>query len=559
MTGADIVWECLIREGVDTVWGYPGGMAIPLYDALSKYSDRVHHVLVRHEQAAAHAADGYARATGKVGVCLSTSGPGATNLVTGIATAMMDSVPVVALTGQVPTSVIGTDFFQEVNITGVTLTITKHNYLVRRVEDLAPTLREAFWLARSGRPGPVLVDIPRDVQVSSCDCGIPERIERIGYRPVVNGNPVQIKRAIGLIAEAERPVIIAGHGVIGSGASTELRRLAEHIDAPVVMTLLGLSSMSADHPLCLGMAGMHGVAWANLAVQNADVLIALGMRMDDRFTGNLRNFAPGAKVVHVDIDPAEIGKRVPVAVPIVGDVRLVLQSMLAALPSRSHRAWLAQIDSWREKYPLVVGDGSLPPQRVIQALHSVTRGDAPVVSDVGQHQMWVAQHYRFRRLNRFFTSGGLGTMGYSLPAAMGVQAALGKEPVWVVAGDGSFQMNMQELATIVQEKLPLKMIVMNNGFLGMVRQWQELFHGARYIGTPISSPDFVGLAASFGIPGQQVRRASDLETAFRRALSVEGPYLLDCVVEADENVYPMVKPGDSNEDFIQDPRWNGGK
>ncbi|MGQ9676718.1 MAG: biosynthetic-type acetolactate synthase large subunit [Chloroflexota bacterium] len=559
LTGAEIVWECLLREGVDIIWGYPGGMAIPLYDALSKYSDRIHHVLVRHEQAAAHAADGYARATGKVGVCITTSGPGATNLVTGIATAMMDSVPVVALTGQVPTSVIGTDAFQEVNITGVTLTITKHNYLVRRVEDLPKTIHEAFYLARSGRPGPVLVDLPRDISVSASEFEYPERSERIGYRPVLNGNPVQIKRAIEVISEAERPVIVAGHGVTGAGAWSELRRLAEHLDAPVVMTLLGLSSMPASHPLCLGMAGMHGVAWANLAVQKADVLIALGMRMDDRFTGNLRNFAPRAKVVHIDIDPAEIGKRVPVFVPIVGDVRLVLQALLAGLPSRSHREWLAQIKSWRETYPLVSGDGALPPQEVIRTLHRVTRGEGAVVSDVGQHQMWVAQHYQFQRLNRFFTSGGLGTMGYSLPAAMGVQAALGREPVWVVAGDGSFQMNIQELATVVQESLPLKMIVMNNGYLGMVRQWQELFHGARYIGTPISSPDFVRLAAAYGIPGQEVRRTADLEKAFGDALSADGPYLLDCVVEPDENVYPMVQPGDSNDDFVQDPRWNGGK
>ena len=557
-TGADAVWECLLREGVEVVWGYPGGAALPLFDALGKYP-QIHHVLVRHEQAAAHAADGYARATGRVGVCVATSGPGATNLVTGIATAMLDSAPMVAITAQVASSVIGTDAFQEVNITGITLTITKHNYLVRRVEDLPRVFREAFFLANTGRPGPVLIDLPKDVLFAPCEFAYPERVTRPGYRPVIHGHPHQVARAAQVIGEAKRPVIIAGHGVSIAKAWEELRLFAEKIEAPVVPTLLGLSSLPADHPLHLGMAGMHGVAWANLAVQHADLLIVLGMRMDDRFTGSLSHFAPQAKVVQIDIDPAEIGKRVPVTVPIVGDVRLSLQALREQVPAAKHEEWLARIAAWREKHPLVVGQGKLPPQEVIRTLHRATRGEALVVSDVGQHQMWVAQHYQFRKLNRFFTSGGLGTMGYSLPAALGVQAGHPHEPVWVVVGDGSFQMNMQELATIVQERLPIKVVIMNNGFLGMVRQWQELFHGARYIGTPITAPDFVPLAASFGIPGRRVDEAEQLEGAFLAALKTKGPFLLDCRVDEDENVYPMVQPGAGNADFVEDPRGGNGK
>ena len=553
-TGAEALWECLVREGVDTVWAYPGGAALPLFDALAKYP-QIHHVLVRHEQAAAHAADGYARATGKVGVCVATSGPGATNLVTGIATAMLDSVPVLALTAQVADPVIGTDAFQEINITGITLPITKHNYLVRQSRDLVRVLREAFFLARTGRPGPVLVDLPKDILTAPCEFHYPERIARPGYRPVVRAAPYQVQRAAQVIADARRPVVLAGHGVHVATAWEELRCFAERINAPVVSTLLGLSALAADHPLCLGMAGMHGVAWANLAVQNADLLIALGMRMDDRFTGSLPHFAPQAKLLHVDIDPAEIGKRVPAFMPMVGDVRLVLEALTAVLPELDHRAWLTQIQAYRTRHPLEVpSQGPLPPQAVIQALHRVTGGEAVLVSDVGQHQMWVAQHYRFRRLNSFFTSGGLGTMGYSLPAALGVQVAHPMEPVWVVVGDGSFQMNLQELATVAQERLPIKVVIMNNGYLGMVRQWQELFHGARYIGTPISGPDFVQLAASYGIPGQQVGATAELAEAFAAARQSDGPYLLDCRVVEDENVYPMVQPGTSNTDFVEDPR-----
>jgi acetolactate synthase-1/2/3 large subunit len=553
-TGAEVVWECLLREGVDVVWAYPGGAALPIFDALVKYP-QIRHVLVRHEQAAAHAADGYARATGKVGVCLATSGPGATNLVTGIATAMLDSVPVVALTAQVADSVIGTDAFQEINITGITLPITKHNYLVRHGRDLVRSVREAFFLARTGRPGPVLVDLPKDILTAHCELHYPERISRVGYRPVVRAAPYQVQRAAQAIADATRPVVLAGHGVHVAMAWEALRRFAERIDAPVVSTLLGLSALSADHPLCLGMAGMHGVAWANLAVQHADLLIAMGMRMDDRFTGSLPHFAPHAKLLHVDIDPAEIGKRVPTAVPMVGDVRFVMEALAEVLPEMDHRDWLAQIDAWRERHPLEVhAHGSLPPQEVIRALHRATEGEGIVVSDVGQHQMWVAQHYRFRRLNSFFTSGGLGTMGYSLPAALGVQAGHPADPVWVVVGDGSFQMNLQELATVVQERLPIKIVIMDNGYLGMVRQWQELFHGARYIGTPISGPDFVQLAGSYGIPARRVTATAELHQAFAAARETAGPFLLDCKVEQDENVYPMVQPGTGNADFVEDPR-----
>ena len=553
-TGAEILWECLVREGVEVVWGYPGGAALPLFDALAKYP-QIHHVLVRHEQAAAHAADGYARATGRVGVCAATSGPGATNLVTGIATAMLDSVPLVAITAQVADSVIGTDAFQEINITGITLPITKHNYLVRRSEDLARTLREAFHLASTGRPGPVVVDVPKDILTGECEFHYPERVVRPGYRPVLRSAPYQVQRAAQTVREAQRPVVLAGHGIHVSRGWKELQVFAERIQAPVVSTLLGLSVLSADHPLALGMAGMHGVAWANLAVQNADLLIALGMRMDDRFTGSLSDFAPQAKLLHVDIDPAEIGKRVPACLPMVGDVRLVLEAITAALPALEHREWLAQVEAWRRRHPLEVpAQGALPPQEVIRALHAATGGQAVVVTDVGQHQMWVAQYYGFRRLNSFFTSGGLGTMGYSLPAALGVQVGHPGEPVWVVVGDGGFQMNLQELATVAQERLPIKVVIMDNGYLGMVRQWQELFHGARYIGTPISGPDFVQLAGSYGIPARRVTASADLAAAFAAARETPGPFLLDCKVERDENVYPMVQPGTSNTDFVEDPR-----
>jgi len=559
LNGAEAVWECLAREGVDIVWGYPGGAALPLFDALAKYP-QIHHVLVRHEQAAAHAADGYARASGRVGVCVVTSGPGATNLVTGIATAMLDSVPVVALTAQVADSVIGTDAFQEVNITGITLPITKHNYLVRQSKDLVRVLREAFFLARTGRPGPVLVDLPKDILIGPCEFHFPDRVTRPGYRPVVRSAPYHLQRAAQVISDACRPVVLAGHGVHVASAWEELRLFAERIDAPVVSTLLGLGTMSSDHRLALGMAGMHGVAWANLAAQNADLLIALGMRMDDRFTGSLPRFAPNARLLHVDIDPAEIGKRVPASVPMVGDVRIVLEALTSSLPELDHREWLAQVDAWRGRHPLEVhAQGPLPPQEVIRALDRVTDGSGIVVSDVGQHQMWVAQYYRFRRINSFFTSGGLGTMGYSVPASLGVQAAHPGEPVWVVVGDGGFQMNLQELATIVQERLPIRIVIMDNGYLGMVRQWQELFHGARYIGTPISGPDFVQLAASYGIPARRACATAELDDAFAAAREADGPFLLDCKVERDENVYPMVQPGTGNADFVEDPRRRGEK
>ena len=559
LNGAEAVWECLAREGVDIVWGYPGGAALPLFDALAKYP-QIHHVLVRHEQAAAHAADGYARASGRVGVCVVTSGPGATNLVTGIATAMLDSVPVVALTAQVADSVIGTDAFQEVNITGITLPITKHNYLVRQSKDLVRVLREAFFLARTGRPGPVLVDLPKDILIGPCEFHFPDRVTRPGYRPVVRSAPYHLQRAAQVISDACRPVVLAGHGVHVASAWEELRLFAERIDAPVVSTLLGLGTMSSDHRLALGMAGMHGVAWANLAAQNADLLIAFGMRMDDRFTGSLPRFAPNARLLHVDIDPAEIGKRVPASVPMVGDVRIVLEALTSSLPELDHREWLAQVDAWRGRHPLEVhAQGPLPPQEVIRALDRVTDGSGIVVSDVGQHQMWVAQYYRFRRINSFFTSGGLGTMGYSVPASLGVQAAHPGEPVWVVVGDGGFQMNLQELATIVQERLPIRIVIMDNGYLGMVRQWQELFHGARYIGTPISGPDFVQLAASYGIPARRACATAELDDAFAAAREADGPFLLDCKVERDENVYPMVQPGTGNADFVEDPRRRGEK
>ncbi|MDP2727287.1 MAG: biosynthetic-type acetolactate synthase large subunit, partial [Dehalococcoidia bacterium] len=471
LKGAQILCESLIREGVDVIFGLPGGAALPLYDTLPQYP-QLRHILVRHEQGAAHAADGYARATGKVGVCLVTSGPGATNLVTGIACAAMDSVPMVAITAQVATPFIGKDSFQEVDITGITLPIIKHSYLVERVEDLAQVVKEAFHIARTGRPGPVLIDLPKDIQTGETPFHYPEKVNLPGYKPTIQGHPSQIKKAAKLINEAQKPIIIAGHGVIISIAYQELKELAEKAQIPVVTTLHGISCFPESHILSLGFMGMHGAAQANLAVADSDVLIAIGMRFDDRVTGNLASFAPHAQVIHMDIDPAEIGKSVRVAVPIVGDVKAVLQSLNPLVVSRTHSEWLTQIDEWRRQYappPLEEGEKLLP-QHVIRKICEVTGGDTIIVTGVGQHQMFTAQCFTYNKPNSYISSGGLGVMGFGLPAAMGVKVGLPEETVWCIDGDGSFQMNLQELATLVQDRINVKVAICNNGFLGMVRQ-----------------------------------------------------------------------------------------
>jgi acetolactate synthase-1/2/3 large subunit len=555
LNGAQIVCESLVREGVKVVFGYPGGTVIKLYDMLPDYSLR--HVLVRHEQAAAHAADGYARATGEVGVCFATSGPGATNLVTGIATAYLDSSPIVAITGQVPTDYIGKDAFQEVDVTGITLPITKHNYLVTDIRELPTVMKEALYIARSGRPGPVLVDISKDVQTAEIEFEYSETIKLPGYKPTIRGHEGQIKQAAAMIQEAERPVIFSGHGVILSDARQEMLELAETIQAPVVTTLLGIGSFPRTHPLCLGMSGMHGEAYANYAVQHADLVIAIGMRFSDRVTGKVESFAPRAKVIHVDIDPAEIGKNVRVDLPVVGDVRHVLRSLNPRLSKADHSGWLAQVNAWRtesESRDILnrETDVLLPPYVMRQLWHT-TQGNAIMVSDVGQNQMWEAQYYLHDKYRGLITSGGLGTMGFALPAAVGAQVGCPDQEVWVTVGDGGFQMNIQELATVVQENLPLKIAIINNSYLGMVRQWQQMFFGRRYSGTPITGPDYVKLADAYGITGFRVSSKKDVVPTLQRARAIDGPVLIDFHVEGEENVYPMVPAGGSISEMLRRP------
>jgi acetolactate synthase-1/2/3 large subunit len=555
LKGAQVVCESLVREGVEVIFGYPGGAVIPVYDALVDYPLR--HVLVRHEQAAAHAADGYARATGKVGVCFATSGPGATNLVTGIATAYLDSSPLLAITGQVPTAHIGKDAFQEVDVTGITLPITKHNYLVTRAEDLPRVMKEAFHIARTGRPGPVLVDIAKDAQTGEIEFDYPQEVDLPGYRPTVRGHEGQIKQAAQLVSEAQRPVIFSGHGVTLANAQQELRQLAETIHAPVITTLLGIGSFPRTHVLCLGMSGMHGEAYANKAVQGADVLIAVGMRFSDRVTGKLDTFARDAKVIHIDVDPAEIGKNVPVDVPVVGDVKHVLESLNARIEPAEHKEWLATVDAWRQESEQrdILNretDDLLPPYIIRQIWHA-NQGDAIMVSDVGQNQMWEAQYYLHDRYRSLITSGGLGTMGFALPAAVGAQVGCPDDEVWVTVGDGGIQMNIQELATVVQEGLPLKIAILNNSYLGMVRQWQELFFGRRYSGTPISSPDYVKLAEAYGLIGMRVTEKDAVVPTLTRAREAEGPVLIEFRVAEEENVYPMVPAGGCISSMLRRP------
>jgi acetolactate synthase-1/2/3 large subunit len=558
LTGAEIIYECLLREGVDLIFGYPGGAILPFYDALSKYP-QIHHVLTRHEQGAAHMADGYARATGRVGVAIATSGPGATNLVTGIATAMMDSSPIVCITGQVATPLIGTDAFQEVDVTGVTLPVTKHNYLVYDVDELAYTIREAFYVARTGRPGPVLIDVPKDVQNAVTEFVYPEEdIELPGYQLPQSASQDELEAVLRLLEEAERPVILAGHGIIMADASREALEFAERTQTPYTLTLLGKGGLPETHPLSLGMMGMHGTGYANLAIQNADLLLAFGMRFDDRVTGKLKTYAPYAKKIHIDIDASEIHKNVHADVPIVGDLKTVLTQLLPAVQPRDHKGWLGQIRDWMEdadERDIVhqdVGD-RLFAAHVIHDMWKVTRGDATVITDVGQHQMWEAQYYLHQRPHTLITSGGLGTMGYGLPASIG--AALGlKSPVWAIVGDGGFQMTLAELATAMQERAPVKIAIINNGFLGMVRQWQEFFYEERYNATPMHSPDFVKLAEAYGVPAQRVERRQDVALAVEWAQSInDGPVLLDFRVETHDVVYPMVPAGADLQNMIRRP------
>ncbi len=555
MTGAQIICEGLVREGVDVIFGILGGTILPLYDTLPQYP-QLRHILVRHEQCAAHAAEGYARATGKVGVCMATSGPGATNLVTGIANAYLDSSPMVAITGQVARPFIGKDAFQEVDITGITLPITKHNYLVLDTGSLAKTIKEAFHLARSGRPGPVLIDVPRDVFIEEAEFHYPSKVDVPGYKPMLRGHPAQIKKAAKLIKEARQPLIIAGRGVIISKAYSELKQLAETAQIPVVTTLLGIGCFPESHILSFGMLGMHGMAYANMAVTATDLIIAIGMRFDDRATAKVSGFAPNARIIHIDIDPAEIGKNVPVDVPIVGDISVVLKELNKQITPAKHIDWVGQLNDWQREHPsTVIRDSQgLLPQSVICKIYEVTKGEATIITGVGQHQMWAAQHYCNSNPNSLISSGGLGTMGFGLPASIGVKIGCPDNTVWCIDGDGSFQMTIQELATIAQEKAAVKIAIINNGYLGMVRQWQELFYEKRYVATPLSGPDFVKVAEAYGIPGLRVERNEEVVPAIEQAMAEPGPFLIDFVVEPEENVYPMVPAGASLSEMLEEPK-----
>jgi len=556
MSGAQILWESLAREGVDVVFGYPGGAILPAYDAMLDYPIR--HILVRHEQGAAHMADGYARATNKVGVAVATSGPGATNLVTGIATAMMDSSPIVCITGQVGSRLIGSDAFQETDITGITLPITKHNYLVTRADDIAEVVREAFYIARSGRPGPVLVDITKDAQQSSCEFVWPTSPRLPGYRPDHRPLQEELDLALSLINRAERPIILAGNGIIASGATDTVRAFAEHADVPVAMTLLGIGGFPASHPLNLGMMGMHGEAWVNTAIQEADLLLAFGMRFDDRVTGNLKTYAPRAKKIHVDIDPAEINKNVRVDVALVGDLREVLDRLMPGVGHGERAAWRRYIDSLKGDAAVrdiknLPDNGHLYAAHVIHDLWRETEGKAIVVTDVGQHQMWEAQYYHHDSPRTLITSGGLGTMGFALPAAIGAKVARPDAEVWVVVGDGGFQMTQAELATIKQEGLDINVAIVNNGYLGMVRQWQEFFYERRYAATPLVNPDFARLAEAYGLTALTVTTRAEVVPAVRTARQHTGTVVIDFRVEQEDTVYPMVPAGSDLHQMIRRP------
>jgi acetolactate synthase-1/2/3 large subunit len=560
LTGAEIVWATLVGEGVTDVFGYPGGAILPVYDALRKFP--IHHVLVRHEQGASHMADGYARASGKVGVAIATSGPGATNLVTGIATAMLDSIPLVCLTGNVSSKVLGTDAFQEVDITGITLPVTKHNFLVNKTEDIASAIRYAFQIAQSGRPGPVLVDITKDAQQGTAIFDFAAAKPR-AYRPhpMLRVEESGLQQAAELIRDAKRPIILAGHGISESGAMEQVRTLAERAQIPVALTLLGLGTFPASHPLNLGMMGMHGESWVNNAIQEADLLIACGMRFDDRVTGTTSSYAPKAKKIHIEVDPAEINKNIKVDVALVGDLREVLEDLLPRISGRDGAAWIKTIES--SKGAVAVRDiknlpdsGHLYAAHVIHDIWRITGGDAIVVTDVGQHQMWEAQYFHHEKPRTLITSGGLGTMGFALPAAIGAKFACPDKEVWVIAGDGGFQMTAAELSTIVQEKIKINIAIINNGYLGMVRQWQEFFYESNYEATPLVSPDFVKLADAHGIAGRAISTRAGVAGGVNEARSAPGAFLLNFMVEKEDSVYPMIPAGNALHEMIRRPGKN---
>jgi acetolactate synthase-1/2/3 large subunit len=588
LTGAEIIWATLAGEGVDKVFGYPGGAILPAYDALRKFP--IHHILVRHEQGAAHMADGYARASGKVGVCIATSGPGATNLVTGIATAMLDSIPIVAITGQVGSKVLGSDAFQEIDITGITLPITKHNYLVTRAEDIAPAIREAFQIAKSGRPGPVLVDITKDAQQATAPFNF-EAAVPAPYRPhpMLRSESSSIQQAIELIKAAKKPIILAGHGITHSGAEAQVLAFAERRQIPIASTLLGLGAIPTHHPLSLGMMGMHGESWVNHAIQQADLLLAFGMRFDDRVTGNLAHYAPNAKKIHIEIDPSEINKNVRADVALIGDLREILELLLPLLPAketsfrpkaagRSGETRFSTDDAhttptpspWLREINAMKGDAAvrdiinLPDNGHLYAAHVINdiwheahaagrAGQTIIVTDVGQHQMWEAQYYKHDTPRSLITSGGLGTMGFALPAAIGAKVACPEKDVWVIAGDGGFQMTSPELSTIVQENLAINIAVINNGFLGMVRQWQEAFYDKNYAASPILSPDFVLLAAAHGIDGATVNKRQNVIPTVTKSRTSGKPFLINFQVEKEDGVYPMIAPGSALHEMVRRP------
>ena len=563
LNGSQLICESLLLEGVESIFGLPGGAILPLYQTLPEYPS-LKHILVRHEQGASHAADGFARVSGKPGVAWATSGPGATNLVTGIATAQMDSVPIVVITGQVPRAAIGSDAFQETDTTGITLPVTKHNYLVMDASEIPQIIKEAFHIASTGRPGPVLIDVPKDVQTEETEFDSETfetnykniKIDLPGYKPTLEGNIAQIKRAVKLIEDSQKPIILAGHGIIFSNAYEELKELAEKAQIPVITTLLGISSFPETHVLSAGWPGMHGMAYSSIAIEQADLLIALGMRFDDRITGKPSTFATKSKKIHVDIDPSEISKNVKADVPIVGDIKHVLQKLNPLIKSKSHAKWLKEIEDLKVKHPSlkIRNTEKLLPQYIIKCLDEVTKGDAIIVTGVGQHQMWAAQYYTYTEPKTLVTSGGSGAMGYEVPGAMGAQVARPDKTVWSIAGDGGFQMTMSELATLVENKIPVKFAILNNNFLGMVRQWQEFFFNKDYVATEYSrNPDFVKLAEAFGMLGLKVTEKKQVKSAIQKAMDYDGPALIDFVVEEEENVYPMIPAGQSVENLIEEP------
>lgn len=558
LTGAEIIWECLIKENVDTVFGYPGGAILPAYDALNNYSDRIHHVLVRHEQGATHMADGYARASGKVGVAIATSGPGAANMVTGLATAMMDSSPIVCITGQVPSAAIGSDAFQEMDISGAVIPVTKHSYLIMDVNEIPKVIREAFAIARSGRPGPVLVDIPKDIQSQTIQFDYPEGPVMIPGLPLEK-NPIKsdLKIAAKLIMKAKKPVILAGHGILISGATNEVVELAEIANIPIGWTLLGSGSVPSSHPLNMGMMGMHGEFSVNNAIQEADLLIACGMRFDDRVTGNASTYSPNSKKIHIEVDPSEINKNIKVDLSIVADLKTTLNQLNPLLSKKSNIDWIESLLEWQKQSSqrdiININTNTLFAAQAVHDIWVETKGEAIIVSDVGQHQMLEAQYYKHDEPNTLLTSGGLGTMGFSLPAAIGASFCRKDKDIWVIVGDGSIQMTITELATAVQEDANINIAIINNGYLGMVRQWQQLFYDERYKETPISSPDYLKLSEAYGLKGIRVKKRAEIPSAISTAQNIEGPVLVEFIVEQHDMVYPMVATGADLNDMISRP------